>query len=64
MISINSKRIPGAKDEDIELLTLKQFMKVFEFDKFGERACKTIRAEIEENMNTVIAKQNAKMRDY
>ena len=38
-------------------------MKVFEYDKFGERACKTIRAEIEENMKTIIAKQNAQMRD-
>jgi hypothetical protein len=38
-------------------------MKVFEFDKFGERACKAIRAEVEENMINTVAKQNAQMRD-
>jgi len=31
-------------------------MKVFEFDKFGVRACKAIREEIEENMMNTAAK--------
>lgn len=44
-------------------MTLKQFMKVFEFDKFGERACKVIRVEVEEQTNKDIARQNAQMRD-
>lgn len=31
-----------------ELLTMTQFLKVFEFDKFGELACKQLRKEMQE----------------
>jgi len=31
-----------------ELLTMTQFLKVFEFDKFGELACKLLRKEMQE----------------
>lgn len=64
LVSIKQKRQKEqVKDEEIELLTLKQFMKVFEFDKFGERACQTIRSEIEEQTTKDFARQTAQMRD-
>jgi len=50
LVAIKNKRTQVnadyAKPEDVELLTLKQFMKVFEYDKFGEKVCSLIRDEI------------------
>lgn len=46
--------------DKIELLTLKQFLKVFEFDKFGERACKLLKEEMQAKMKQEDIKSAAK----
>ena len=64
LVSIKQKRSKEQlKDEEIELLTLKQFMKVFEFDKFGERACQAIRQEAIEQATKDFTRQTVHMRD-
>jgi hypothetical protein len=40
--------VVSQKGEQMELLTLKQFLKVFEFDKFGELSCEMLKREMEE----------------
>ena len=44
---------PEAVEEpqvNIELLTLKDFLKVFEYDRFGDKACKVIANEFSEKL--------------
>ena len=36
---------------DIEVLTLKDFLKVFNYDNFGQRACQVIKAEFKVQLN-------------
>ena len=40
----------GINQVDIEVLTLKDFLKVFNYDNFGERACEIIRQEFKANL--------------
>ena len=47
----------GINQVDIEVLTLKDFLKVFNYDNFGERACEIIRQEFRANLFSQISKQ-------
>ena len=42
---------------EIEVLTLKDFLKVFNYDNFGQRACDGIKKEFKNILNAQIAKQ-------
>ena len=42
---------------DVEVLTLKDFLKVFNYDNFGQRACEVIRAEFKVALTAQLSKQ-------
>ena len=59
-----SSVISQKDSEEIELLTLQQFLKIFEYDKFGERACELLKHEMQEKQhkaNILKAAANAKL---
>ena len=42
---------------NIEVLTLKDFLKVFNYDNFGLRACKIIKKEFKASLTAQLSKQ-------
>jgi len=42
---------------DIEVLTLKDFLKVFKYDNFAKRACEIIKSEFKANLTGMLNKQ-------
>ena len=54
----------GINQVDIEVLTLKDFLKVFNYDNFGERACEVIRQEFRANLFSQISKQKTVEMSY
>lgn len=43
--ALKTKKKKSNKEEKVEVLTLKEFLQVFEFDKFGHKACQLIQEE-------------------
>ena len=41
----------------VDLLTLKDFLKVFEYDKFGQKACEIIRKEFKNKLKKQVGLQ-------
>ena len=42
---------------DIEVLTLKDFLKVFNYDNFGHKSCDTIKKEFKAHLIAQLSKQ-------
>jgi len=41
---------------EIEVMTLKDFLKVFNYNNFGQRACETIKAEFKTTLTVQLSK--------
>lgn len=45
LLSLTHKPYDEAKTEQVDLITLKDFLNVFDYDKFGSKACEVIKKE-------------------
>ena len=54
LIALKNQTFDIEKTEKVELLTLKDFLKVFEYDKFGQKACHLVKQEFKAKLKQQI----------
>lgn len=64
LIALKNQAFDMEKTEKVELLTLKDFLKVFEYDKFGQKACQVIKQEFKAKLKQQIDLQKGIMQAY